>query len=101
MVLTKAALYLCTASYAHLSIDVSSELAHATSSRVIRTDLGATGLIADTPMTAAEYASQLSRGVVATWAEFGKTIEAYNKQWYVTARQSAAAFLIRRRLRLR
>ena len=76
MLLTAAALYPCTTSYARLTIDVPSELARTTSSK---TDAA----IADPPMTAAEYASSLARGVVATWAEFGKTIEAYNKQWCV------------------
>lgn len=82
MLLTAAALYLCAAPYARFSIDVPSELAHTTSNRAIKTDV-AMSLIADPPMTAAEYASSLARGVVATWAEFGKTIEAYNKQWCV------------------
>jgi hypothetical protein len=84
MLLTTAALYLCAAPCAHLSIDVPSELVHTTSSRAIKTDgaMGPSGH-SDPPMTAAEYASNLARGVVATWAEFGTTIAAYNKQWCV------------------
>ena len=74
MLLTTAALSLCACAVPVSVVDASSALAHATSNSVI-------SRTADAPLTAAEYASSLTRGVVATWAEFDMTIEAYNKQW--------------------
>eukprot|EP01043_Picozoa_sp_COSAG02_P005071 COSAG02_NODE_135_length_34565_cov_80.368856_25_plen_76_part_00 len=75
MLLPTAVLCLCACAVPVSVVDASSALAHTTANSVIA------GPTADPPLTAAEYATRLTRGVVATWAEFGETIEAYTKQW--------------------